>query len=48
MTVILAGLPCSEIATGAFTLGTAAVLPFYTSMVVAPRADFVSIRINVY
>ncbi|KAL8531992.1 hypothetical protein ACS0TY_008555 [Phlomoides rotata] len=33
-------LPCSEIASGAFTLGTVAVLPFYTSMVVAPRADF--------
>ncbi|KAL0395953.1 UNVERIFIED_CONTAM: protein ABA DEFICIENT 4, chloroplastic [Sesamum calycinum] len=35
----LAGLPCSEIASRAFTLGTAAVLPFYTLMVVAPQAE---------
>ncbi|KAI3462539.1 hypothetical protein Pfo_019202 [Paulownia fortunei] len=33
-------LPSSEIASGAFTLGTAAVLPIYTFMVVAPRAEF--------
>lgn len=33
-------LPCSQIASGAFTLGTAAVLPFYTLMVVAPQAEF--------
>ncbi|XP_057809464.1 protein ABA DEFICIENT 4, chloroplastic-like isoform X2 [Salvia miltiorrhiza] len=33
-------VPCSEIASGAFTLGTAAVLPFYTLMVVAPQAEF--------
>ncbi|KAK4426649.1 protein ABA DEFICIENT 4, chloroplastic [Sesamum alatum] len=32
-------LPCSQIASSAFTLGTAAVLPFYTLMVVAPRAE---------
>ncbi|KAL0423983.1 UNVERIFIED_CONTAM: protein ABA DEFICIENT 4, chloroplastic [Sesamum radiatum] len=32
-------LPCSEIASRAFTLGTAAVLPFYTLMVVAPQAE---------
>ncbi|KAL8044807.1 hypothetical protein ABFX02_08G070400 [Erythranthe guttata] len=30
----------SQIASSAFTLGTIAVLPFYTSMVVAPRAEF--------
>ncbi|KAL0462037.1 UNVERIFIED_CONTAM: protein ABA DEFICIENT 4, chloroplastic [Sesamum latifolium] len=35
----LSGLPCSEIASRAFTLGTAAVLPFYTFMVVAPQAE---------
>ncbi|KAL9148285.1 hypothetical protein ABFS82_12G031900 [Erythranthe guttata] len=29
----------SPIANGAFTLGTAAVLPFYTFMVVAPKAE---------
>ncbi|KAL8034486.1 hypothetical protein ABFX02_12G032100 [Erythranthe guttata] len=34
-----AGMPCSQIANGAFTLGTAAVLPFYTFMVVAPKAE---------
>ncbi|CAA2980893.1 ABA DEFICIENT 4, chloroplastic-like isoform X1 [Olea europaea subsp. europaea] len=33
-------LPSAQIASGAFTLGTAAVLPFYTFMVVAPRAEF--------
>nr|ALE33757.1 neoxanthin synthase 1 [Erythranthe lewisii] len=32
-------MPCSQIANGAFTLGTAAVLPFYTFMVVAPRSQ---------
>ncbi|KAL9148280.1 hypothetical protein ABFS82_12G031900 [Erythranthe guttata] len=32
-------MPCSQIANGAFTLGTAAVLPFYTFMVVAPKAE---------
>lgn len=37
-----AGLPSAQIASSAFTLGTAAVLPFYTFMVVAPRAEFVS------
>nr|GMC59945.1 protein ABA DEFICIENT 4, chloroplastic-like isoform X1 [Ipomoea batatas] len=31
-------LPASQIASSAFTLGTIAVLPFYTLMVVAPRA----------
>ncbi|CAA0813504.1 abscisic acid (aba)-deficient 4 [Striga hermonthica] len=30
----------SEIASGAFTLGTAAVLPIYTFMVLAPKAEF--------
>nr|ALE33758.1 neoxanthin synthase 2 [Erythranthe lewisii] len=30
----------SQIASSAFTLGTIAVLPFYTSMVVAPRSEF--------
>ena len=32
----------SQIASCAFTLGTVAVLPFYTLMVVAPNADIVS------
>lgn len=32
-------LPSSQIASSAFTLGTAAVLPFYTFMVIAPRAQ---------
>ncbi|XP_042040761.1 protein ABA DEFICIENT 4, chloroplastic-like isoform X1 [Salvia splendens] len=36
-------VPCSQIASNAFTLGTAAVLPFYTLMVVAPQSEFVSI-----
>ncbi|KAK4477691.1 hypothetical protein RD792_016938 [Penstemon davidsonii] len=35
-----AGLPCSQIASSAFTLGTVAVLPFYTLMIVAPKAEF--------
>ncbi|MCD7457893.1 hypothetical protein HAX54_036530 [Datura stramonium] len=34
-------LPSSQIASSAFTLGTAAVLPFYTLMVAAPKAEFV-------
>ncbi|CAK7344351.1 unnamed protein product [Dovyalis caffra] len=33
------GLTSSQIASSAFTLGTAAVLPFYTLMVVAPKAE---------
>ncbi|GFP97418.1 hypothetical protein PHJA_001885900 [Phtheirospermum japonicum] len=33
-------LPNPQIASSAFTLGTAAVLPFYTCMVVAPQAEF--------
>lgn len=33
-------LPTSQLACSAFTLGTAAVLPFYTLMVVAPKAEF--------
>lgn len=36
------GLPNSQIASSVFTLGTAAVLPFYTLMVVAPKAQLVS------
>ncbi|XP_016492813.1 protein ABA DEFICIENT 4, chloroplastic isoform X2 [Nicotiana tabacum] len=32
-------LPNSQIASSVFTLGTAAVLPFYTLMVVAPKAQ---------
>ncbi|MCE2056038.1 Protein ABA DEFICIENT 4, chloroplastic [Datura stramonium] len=32
-------LPSSEVASTAFTVGTAAVLPFYTIMVVAPKAE---------
>ena len=41
--LVFAVVPCSQIASNAFTLGTAAVLPFYTLMVVAPQAEFVSI-----
>ncbi|XP_059293323.1 protein ABA DEFICIENT 4, chloroplastic [Lycium ferocissimum] len=33
------GLPSSQIASSVFTLGTAAVLPFYTFMVAAPKAE---------
>ncbi|KAI5684285.1 hypothetical protein M9H77_05513 [Catharanthus roseus] len=33
-------LPSPQIAYSAFTIGTAAVLPFYTFMVVAPKAEF--------
>ncbi|XP_034923923.1 protein ABA DEFICIENT 4, chloroplastic isoform X1 [Populus alba] len=33
------GLTSSQIASSVFTLGTAAVLPFYTLMVVAPKAE---------
>ncbi|XP_057967380.1 protein ABA DEFICIENT 4, chloroplastic isoform X2 [Malania oleifera] len=39
------GVSCwasSQIANSAFTMGTAAVLPFYTLMVVAPRANLLS------
>ncbi|XP_073294468.1 protein MAO HUZI 4, chloroplastic-like isoform X2 [Primulina huaijiensis] len=35
---LLLRLPSSQIASSAFTLGTAAVLPFYTFMVAAPEA----------
>lgn len=35
------GVPSSEVASTAFTVGTAAVLPFYTVMVVAPKAELV-------
>ncbi|KAF9684117.1 hypothetical protein SADUNF_Sadunf04G0084500 [Salix dunnii] len=35
----LGGLTSSQIASSVFTLGTAAVLPFYTLMVVAPKAE---------
>lgn len=38
----VAGLATSQIASSVFTLGTVAVLPFYTLMVVAPKADLVS------
>ncbi|KAF5961472.1 hypothetical protein HYC85_002681 [Camellia sinensis] len=34
-----AGLASPQIASNVFTLGTAAVLPFYTLMVVAPKAE---------
>ncbi|TYG40017.1 hypothetical protein ES288_D12G059500v1 [Gossypium darwinii] len=33
------GLPTSQIASSVFTLGTAAVLPFYTLMVFAPKSE---------
>lgn len=36
------GLTSSQIASNAFTWGTVAVLPFYTLMVLAPKASFVS------
>lgn len=38
----VAGLANSQIASSVFTLGTVAVLPFYTLMVVAPKAELVS------
>jgi hypothetical protein len=37
----ITGLTSSQIASSVFTLGTAAVLPFYTLMVVAPKAEVV-------
>uniref|UniRef100_A0A803M4C9 Uncharacterized protein n=1 Tax=Chenopodium quinoa TaxID=63459 RepID=A0A803M4C9_CHEQI len=37
--LVISGLPDPQIATSAFTIGTAAVLPFYTLMVVAPKAE---------
>ncbi|KAL0450009.1 UNVERIFIED_CONTAM: hypothetical protein Slati_1557300 [Sesamum latifolium] len=37
-----------QIACSAFTWGTVAVLPFYTFMVVAPQAEFVSVLIVSY
>ncbi|KAL6551847.1 Short-chain dehydrogenase/reductase aba4 [Orobanche gracilis] len=40
LTVYASWLPSSQIASSAFTLGTAAVLPLYTFMVVAPQAQF--------
>lgn len=41
--ILLAGLTSPQIASGVFTLGTAAVLPFYTLMVVAPTAELVKL-----
>ncbi|XP_068643104.1 protein ABA DEFICIENT 4, chloroplastic-like isoform X2 [Aristolochia californica] len=37
---LIPGITSSQIASNVFTLGTAAVLPFYTLMVVAPKAEF--------
>ncbi|KAI8534417.1 hypothetical protein RHMOL_Rhmol10G0087800 [Rhododendron molle] len=37
-----AGLASSQIVSSVFTLGTAAVLPFYTLMVLAPKAELLS------
>ncbi|KAE8799044.1 Protein MAO HUZI 4, chloroplastic [Hordeum vulgare] len=37
-----AGLSTSQIASSAFTLGTVAVLPFYTLMIAAPNANILS------
>lgn len=37
-----AGLATSQIASSVFAVGTTAVLPFYTLMVVAPKAEIVS------
>ncbi|CAL9195619.1 unnamed protein product, partial [Musa hybrid cultivar] len=39
---LVIGLTSSQIASNAFTWGTVAVLPFYTLMVLAPKASFVS------
>jgi hypothetical protein len=36
------GLTTPQIASTAFTVGTVAVLPFYTLMIAAPNADIVS------
>uniref|UniRef100_A0A453DT60 Uncharacterized protein n=1 Tax=Aegilops tauschii subsp. strangulata TaxID=200361 RepID=A0A453DT60_AEGTS len=36
------GMSTSQIASSAFTLGTVAVLPFYTLMIAAPNASIVS------
>lgn len=40
--ISLTGIASSQIASNCFTLGTAAVLPFYTLMVVAPKAELVN------
>jgi len=40
--LIFTGLPSSQVASSVFTLGTAGVLPFYTLMVAAPKAELVS------
>ncbi|KAK4477693.1 hypothetical protein RD792_016940 [Penstemon davidsonii] len=37
---MLRWLPCSQIASSAFTFGTTVVLPFYILMIVAPKAEF--------
>ena len=39
------GLTTSQIASSVFTLGTAAVLPFYTLMIFAPKAELVKFLI---
>lgn len=40
--LIFTGLPSSQVASSVFTLGTAGVLPFYTVMIAAPKAELVS------
>lgn len=40
--MLISGLTSAQIASNAFTWGTVSVLPFYTLMVVAPNAAFVS------
>lgn len=35
------GLSSSELASNVFTMGTTAVLPFYTLMIVAPKSEIV-------
>lgn len=42
MCFVVLGLSNPQIASNAFTWGTAAVLPFYTLMIVAPRAELVT------
>ncbi|XP_054786752.1 protein ABA DEFICIENT 4, chloroplastic isoform X2 [Prosopis cineraria] len=37
--ISVAGLPSSELASSVFSLGTAAVLPFYTLMIAAPESE---------
>lgn len=42
LVLTLTGLASPQIASSVFTLGTAAVLPFYALMIFAPKAEMVS------